>query len=292
VDSAEFIDYIDAYIEASVDYILHHMNRSGFYHGFRNDRLWNALYDEIGHFLMRTYEQQLVEDIFAAGDTMCWAFGYSDTVEGWCWIRGDVSSVQREEGPICQALSNAGMSVTDFYDRFPKNHWVEIWYGANTLKLIKHEEKHITLALPSYIEARIELLQHTLNEYYVKDYQDEREVEAANAAGMVVTIYQKTNLHPTNGKFIHRYTCQIEQPRGSLLFTSKKFPSRSLDELVLMMCYDFADFEQFFIRNRFVERFGPIGGQSHRGEWRTLMQAYQEATTRSMTRGSNSSSKV
>lgn len=286
--SAEFIDYIDAYIEASVDYILDHMKKCGFYHGCRNDGLWNALYDEIGHFLIRTYERQAVEDLFAAGDTMCWAFGYSDVVEGWSWIRGEVSSVQREEGPICQALNNVGISVAGFYDTFPKHHWVEIWYSARELTLIKHEDKSTTLVLPRYLEARIELLHHTLNEYYLKDYQDEREVEAVNTEGMVVMIRQKNSAHPTTGRAIQRYTCQIEQPRGSLQFSSKKFPSPSLDELILMMCYDFADFEQFFIRNRFIERFGPLGGQSHSSEWKTLMRAYQEATTRSIAQGSNS----
>lgn len=288
MDSAEFIEYIDAYIEASVDYILEHMKKCGFYQGYRNDGLWNALYDEIGHFLLRTYEQQMVEDVLSTGDTMCWAFGYSDVVEGWSWIRGDASSIQREEGPICQALSDVGMNLANFYDAFPKNHWIELWYSANTLKLIRHEDQRIIVALPSYIEARIELLQHTLNEYYVKDYQVEREVEAENGSGMVVTIYQKTSSHPEAEQPLLCYTCQIEQPRGSLLFTSKKFPSKSLDELVLMMCYDFTDFEQFFIRNRFIERSGPIGGLSHRSEWRTLMRAHHEATVRSMTQESNS----
>ena len=288
MDSAEFVGYIDAYIEASVDYILDHMEKCGFYHGYHDDGLWNALYDEIGHFLERSYEQRLVEELFAAGDTICWAFGYTNIVEGWSWIRSDASSVQREEGPIGRALSNASVSVAGFYDTFPKNHWIEIWYGANTLKLIKHEGERVTLVLPSYIEARIELLHHTLNEYYIKDYQDEREVEAENAGGMVVKIRQKVSTHPVTEQQISAYTCQIEQPRGSLLFSSEKFPSKSLDELVLMLCYDFDNFEHFFIRNCFIERFGPIGSQSHRGELRTLIRAHQEVTARSVIPGYNS----
>ena len=144
------------------------------------------------------------------------------------------------------------------------------------------------MALPSYIEARIELLHHTLNEYYVKDYQDEREVEAENAGGMVVKIRQKVSIHPVTEQQIPVYNCQIEQPRGSLQFSTQKFPSKSLDELVLMMCYDFENFEHFFIRNRFIERFGPIGSQSDRGELRTLIRAHQEVTARSVIQGYNS----
>ncbi|GHO86280.1 hypothetical protein [Dictyobacter formicarum] len=272
MDSVEFVDYIEPYIEASVDCIMLHMQQRHLYTGHRNDAFWNLLFEEIRHFLLRTYDTYEVEELTETDGTMCWAFGYDDAVSGWSWIRGEEEYARREDGPIVRALLNAHMSVAAFYKKYPKNHWIEIWYGPGTIKLIKHEGERTLLTMPGFIEARIDLLQRQLNAYYTKDHQQEREIEAQDAQGMVVKIRQKQlDDQPT-----YCYTCQIEQPRGLIQFSSEKFPSKSLDELILMLCYDVLGFERFFTRNRFEELMGPLS--SHKSlipGWQAVSQAQQ-----------------
>ncbi|GCF09438.1 hypothetical protein [Dictyobacter arantiisoli] len=269
MDSVEFVDYVHPYIETAVGYFVDPMKLSGLYSARAIELFWNALYDEIGHFLVRTYDQLEAEELFVAGETLCWAFGCNDDniIAGWSWMRGEEQSLQCEEGPIWRAFRNVGISIADVYDAgtFPKQYWVEIWYGPGSIKLLKHEQGRIQLILPTYIEARIELIQNTLNAYYAKSYQDIREIEAEDASGMVVKIRQH-NLTVVEDAMqepqppVHAvYTCQIEQPRGLIQFSSARFPAKSLDELIVMLCYDFINFESFFTRQRFEELIGPLG---------------------------------
>ncbi|GER90868.1 hypothetical protein KDW_50300 [Dictyobacter vulcani] len=278
MDSIEFIDYIEPYIEASVDYIVQDMQQCGLYDANRHETFWNMLFEEIGHFLVRTYDSYEVEELIASSGTMCWAFGYDQDVAGWTWIRGEETLVRLEEGPVMQALRNSHMDIAAFYQKYPRQHWLEIWYGPGPVKLLRRRDEQLLLTLPAFLEARIELLQHRLNRYYTKDHQDEREVEAEDAAGMVVKIRQKRLIiAEADAPQAFRYTCQIEQPRGLIQFSSEKFPSKSLDELILMLNYDFADFEHFFARNRFEEVIGPIMNKNAVLAWNTVAQAQEDA---------------
>ncbi|GCE30735.1 hypothetical protein KDA_62190 [Dictyobacter alpinus] len=280
MDSVEFLDYIESYIEASVDYIVQDMQLCGLYNGNRHDTFWNMLFEEIGHFLVRTYDAYEVEELAESDGTMCWAFGYDEEVAGWTWIRGEETHMRLEEGPIISALRNTHMDIVAFYERYPQKHWIEIWYGPGTIKLLRHRNEQVLLTLPAFLEARLELLQHRLNQYYTKDHQNERELEAENAAGMVVKIRQKQLSQEGHAENTFQYTCQIEQPRGLIQFSSEKFPSNSLDELILMLCYDFIDFEYFFTRNRFEEVIGPIRTRNAVLAWNTVSQAQEVARAR------------
>ncbi|GCE22893.1 hypothetical protein [Dictyobacter kobayashii] len=281
MDSVEFVDYIEPYIEASVDYIVQYMQQEGLYTGHRNDAFWNMLFEEIRHFLIRTYDTYEVEELPEAEATMCWAFGYhDDDIAGWSWIRGEEKHARYEEGPIIRALINSRISVPLFYERYPKNHWIEIWYGPGTIKLIRNEGERKLLTMPGFMEARIELMQRRLNEYYSKDHQEEREIEAEDAEGIVVKMRQKLHAELPGGQKVYYYTCQIEQPRGLIQFSSEKFPSQSLDELILMLCYDVAGFERFFTRNRFEELIGPHGSKNAIAGWQVVSQAQQVALER------------
>ncbi|GLV54784.1 hypothetical protein KDH_16310 [Dictyobacter sp. S3.2.2.5] len=278
MDSVEFVDYIEPYIEASVDFIMLHMQRRQLDPGPRNGTFWHGLFEEIRHFLIRTYDTYEVEELIETDGTMCWAFGYNDSIGGWSWIRGEEQHARREGGPILPALVTARLNVLAFDTRFPKQHWVEIWYGPGTVKLIKHEGERAQVALPTFIEAHIDLLQRQLNAYYVKNHQQERELEAENAEGMVVKIRQR-QLDDQQG---FQYTCQIERPRGLVQFSSARFPSRSLDELILMLCSDVPGFERFFTRNRFEELVGPHepGHKVFNPGWQVLAQAQQKVAER------------
>lgn len=284
MDSIEFVERLEPYIEASVDYIISLMKKSGLYAGYQHDTFWNALYEEVGQFLLRTYDTYDVAELFEAGETVCWAFGHDFDVAGWSWIRGQEQHTRREEGPIRRALALSQLSIPGFYQMFPRNHWLEIWSGPGSIKLLKHEDEQILILHPVYIEARVELLQRRLNAYYAKVHEDEREVEAENSAGMIVKIRQKTHLDSVTAQPGCHYTCQIEQPRGLIQFHTEKFPSNSLDELILMLCYDFDDFEYFFTRNRFEERIGPIEGQNAVGDWKLVAKAHQEAKQQAISR--------